>query len=218
MSKTTEPVRELKVFENFQAVSLSQWERLLEEIPELGIIRKQCFKQTPFGRYNGTYYLFVMTSSHQSVYFGPKASVVLGAHVSRGKIADWASWRPQMCETWQGQKEGDDFLLAQPWIVYRDGGEALRQTGAQGSRALEALFEAALKGEKLERSKISVTDRALRLVVGFGLGAVTLVTDSMFLLPVAGLVLFSAVYDRCPLWQLLAPRLKNLVPHRQKLS
>ena len=99
-------------------------------------------------------------------------------------------------------------------IVYRNGGESFRHTGAQGGPALEDFFAVAIQGGEGYRPKIGRTDRALRLVAGLGLGAIALATGpTWFLLPVAGLVVFSAVYDRCPLWQLLAPRLKQLLPH-----
>jgi thioredoxin 1 len=48
-----------------------------------------------------------------------------------------------------------------------------------------------------------ITSAAI-LVLGFFTG------PSWLLIGVAGLVLFSAVYDRCPIWQALSPRLARL--------
>jgi thioredoxin len=97
-------------------------------------------------------------------------------------------------------------------LVYRAGKEIMRTTGAQPQPALARLFEAGLSGEKPERpAGISSFDRILRL--GLGLLVAWLTWNyqftPLFYFVAAGLM-FSAVYDRCPIWQTLSPRLARL--------
>ncbi len=100
-------------------------------------------------------------------------------------------------------------------IVYRSGQEVTRQTGAGGPERLRALFESGLSGEKPAASSLTVRERLLRLVLG---GALLALAYSgafagfyLVLAGLGGLVMFSAVHDRCPVWQALAPRLKALI-------
>lgn len=96
-------------------------------------------------------------------------------------------------------------------IVFRHGQEVTRSIGARSPSALRDLFTAALEGETPPKRGIAPTDRVLRLVAGAAILALGLFSGpSWLLMGVAGLVLFSAVYDRCPIWQALAPRLGRL--------
>ncbi|MCI0518816.1 MAG: thioredoxin [Chloroflexi bacterium] len=93
-------------------------------------------------------------------------------------------------------------------VVYRGGDEILRRSGAQPLEALTGLFESALSGEAPPRRGLTSAERLLRL----GAGTALLILGwnsgpSLLLLGVAGVVLFSAIYDRCPIWQALSPRL-----------
>jgi thioredoxin 1 len=93
-------------------------------------------------------------------------------------------------------------------IVHRGGRELGRKVGAGSEGELRALFEAALSDRAPARPALPGSERVLRLVAGAALLALALATGpSLILLAVAGLVLFSAVADGCPLWQAIRPRL-----------
>lgn len=96
-------------------------------------------------------------------------------------------------------------------LVYRDGQEMMRLTGAQSHSSLARLFEAALNGTPLPRPVLTLAGRLLRLAAGLGIALFAWATEQhpmWYLLGAA--VLFSAVYDRCPLWQALSARLRQL--------
>lgn len=95
-------------------------------------------------------------------------------------------------------------------IVFTDGQESSRVVGAQSAANLRRLMEAAVRGER-PRLKLEAADRSLRLGVGLALVALGLTLASgLWLLPIGGLVLFSGIYDRCPIWQAISPRLAAL--------
>lgn len=94
--------------------------------------------------------------------------------------------------------------------------EITRLSGAAGYTALAEVFDSALSGAPVERVAVPLTlvDRIIRIAIGGALVflAYTGGFQGIFLL-LAGLgaaALFSAVYDRCPIWQAIAPRLKAL--------
>lgn len=96
-------------------------------------------------------------------------------------------------------------------VVFRDGKEISRTIGAQSAENLRRLFEAAVRGEK-PVLQLNSTDRLLRLGIGSVLVAVGLsVSGSWWVALLGGLVMFSGVYDRCPIWQALSPRLSSLM-------
>ncbi len=97
-------------------------------------------------------------------------------------------------------------------IAYRQDSELVRRKGGQSEEGLRALFTAAESGLLPAPSGLPGRERSLRLgaaaalaVAGWAAG------PSPLILAVAGLVFFSAVYDRCPIWRALAPRLNSLL-------
>lgn len=98
-------------------------------------------------------------------------------------------------------------------ISFRGDQEVARQTGVTSSEALRALFESALSGEKPQSAGLSLFDRLLRLSTGAAivLLAYTRGLEGLYLLlaAIGGLVMFSAVHDRCPVWQAIKARLKK---------
>jgi thioredoxin 1 len=93
-------------------------------------------------------------------------------------------------------------------IVYRGDSELARRTGVQPQAALRELFQSALDGVAPATRGLAASDRLLRLFAGTVVLLLGLYTGpSWLLLGVAGVVLFSAVYDRCPIWQAISPRL-----------
>jgi thioredoxin 1 len=103
-------------------------------------------------------------------------------------------------------------------ISFQNGKEIARQTGVGSPQALEALFETALSGEKpLEADPdLTLLDRGLRLLIGLALLFLGYIGnfDGIYLVLAAagGLVAFSAIHDRCPVWQAIKARLKKDAP------
>ena len=95
-------------------------------------------------------------------------------------------------------------------ILYRQGQEVYRRTGAMSESDLVKLFEQALS-EKVEPiSGPTQTDRLLRLGASLGLLAIAFtVPQAWFFALIAGLVAFSAVYDRCPIYKAVTSFLKD---------
>ncbi len=99
-------------------------------------------------------------------------------------------------------------------IGYKDGSELFRKTGAQSTGSIEAVFERALLGEQKSSSAGSPGKlaRILRLSVGVLLVAAGWFLGREWLLMAAGgVVLFSAVYDRCPIYQAVVPRIRGWI-------
>lgn len=100
-------------------------------------------------------------------------------------------------------------------IAFREGREVLRQNGAQSRASLTRLFEAARMGTLPVESGLPWFERALRAAAGVGLAALGWINGpNLVLVGLGGLIAFSAVYDRCPLWRALAPRLGALIRGR----
>jgi thioredoxin len=100
-------------------------------------------------------------------------------------------------------------------IAYHQGQEVTRRTGAASPVVLVGLFTAALAGVKPAQAGPAPLDRWLR----FGVGAVLIglaVQGGLagVYLALAGLgavVLFSAVYDRCPIYRAVSARVGELL-------
>lgn len=91
---------------------------------------------------------------------------------------------------------------------YRDGEVVFRVSGVQSSTAIDRLFSR-LTGENIQPSGPSQLDRIIRIGAGMVLVAIGIASGPLYwLIALGGLVLFSAVYDRCPIYKALAPRLK----------
>ena len=97
-------------------------------------------------------------------------------------------------------------------IAFHQAQEIGRRTGVQSQAALEDLFKAALDGAPVPGSSRAVSDRYLRLFAGMVLLILGFYTGPSWLLVAAGgVVMFSAVYDRCPIWQAVSARVKRLL-------
>jgi len=96
-------------------------------------------------------------------------------------------------------------------IVYRDGKETLRQVGAKPVSALRKLFEILATGEEPTLAGLSSKDRFIRLGAGMAVAAIGWATHASWLLILfGGVLMFSAIYDRCPIWRALTSQLKKL--------
>jgi thioredoxin 1 len=100
-------------------------------------------------------------------------------------------------------------------VAFHNGQEVSRRTGAASASVLASLFEAALSGAKPVSQGPASKDRLLRLVAGTAL--IVLAYAGSFagfylvLAALGGLILFSAVYDRCPIYKALSARIKTML-------
>lgn len=96
-------------------------------------------------------------------------------------------------------------------IVYRDGEEIQRQVGAKPASTLQKLFETLATGENLAPAGPSSLDRLIRMGAGLALVAFGWVNQANWiLLLLGGVLMFSAIYDRCPIWRALTAQFKKL--------
>jgi thioredoxin len=96
-------------------------------------------------------------------------------------------------------------------IVYRDGKETLRQVGAKPASALQNLFETLAIGGIPTPAGFSNMDRFIRMGAGIAFAGIGWSTHaSWILLPLVGILMFSTVYDRCPIWRALTSQFKKL--------
>lgn len=102
-------------------------------------------------------------------------------------------------------------------VTFREGKEVARHTGSAPAAVLRELFEAGLTGHPSPRFGPAPAARALRLFAAAALLLLGWLSGpSILLIFLAGAVLFSAVYDRCPLWRAVAPRLASLLRPRPR--
>lgn len=103
-------------------------------------------------------------------------------------------------------------VLSVPTIMgYRGGEQVFRKAGAQPESVLVSWFEDLAEGREVNLT-LRPADRWLRVIVALILGGIGLALGpSIILLVLAGLFLFSAVYDRCPIYKAVAPRVKGLL-------
>lgn len=96
-------------------------------------------------------------------------------------------------------------------IVFRNGKETLRQVGAKPAGALKGLFETLATGKDPAPAGLSLSDRFIRLGAGIAVGGMGWATGmNWFLLVLGGVLVFSAVHDRCPIWRALTSQFKKM--------
>ena len=108
-------------------------------------------------------------------------------------------------------------IMGIPTLVsFNQGQEVARHTGVASAGALGGLFEAALSGElppETLPAGVKLMERLLRVALGLALLllAYTGEFSGIFLLLAiaGGVVIFSAIYDRCPLWKAIMARLRG---------
>ena len=94
-------------------------------------------------------------------------------------------------------------------LLIQDGKIAGRFTGAQREDAYRRMFESLANGEDIQ-IPISPLDRFLRLGVGTAAIIFALQSSTWWLLALGALILFSGVYDRCPIWKAITGYFKKL--------
>ena len=94
-------------------------------------------------------------------------------------------------------------------LLIQDGEIAGRFTGAQQESAYRQMFESLASGQTIE-IPISPIDRFLRLGVGTAAVLFALQSSTWWLLALGLLILFTGIYDRCPIWKAITGYFKNL--------
>lgn len=120
-----------------------------------------------------------------------------------GRVAVWkinADTEPELMKTLA--------VMGIPTLIgYAQGKRIFRKTGGQGEKSLRGLFEAVL-GNQTVPSGLRPLDRLLRLGSGIAVGLYGWLNGPNYLLlGIAFILAFSAIYDRCPLYRAVAPRL-----------
>jgi thioredoxin len=96
-------------------------------------------------------------------------------------------------------------------IGFAGGKEILRRTGMQSAAALDILFDSTLHQRKPPVISPAPMDRLIRSGAGLALIALGWFTgQSILLMGIGGVLLFSAFYDHCPIYRAIAPRLAAL--------
>jgi len=94
-------------------------------------------------------------------------------------------------------------------LLIQEGKIAGRFTGAQREDAYRKMFSALANGGTLQ-VPISPVDRLLRLGIGTATIVFALQSATWWLLPLGLLILFTGVYDRCPIWKVITSYIKKL--------
>lgn len=93
-------------------------------------------------------------------------------------------------------------------IGFAGGKEILRRTGMQSAGTLEIMFDSTLHQRKPVVMPPAPIDRLIRSGAGLALIVIGWFTgQSILLMALGGVLLFSAFYDRCPIFKAVAPRL-----------
>lgn len=96
-------------------------------------------------------------------------------------------------------------------IAFGGGKEIMRRTGLQSAAGLEMLFEAALHQQKPAVIPPAPIHRVIRIVLGTALLIIGWFSgQSILIMALGGVVIFSAFYDRCPVYRAVATKLKSL--------
>jgi thioredoxin len=96
-------------------------------------------------------------------------------------------------------------------IVYRDGKETMRQVGAKPASAMQMLFETLASGGEPAPAGLSGMDRFIRMGIGIAIIMISWTTQVNWLwFVLGGVFMFSAIYDRCPIWRALTNQFKKL--------
>jgi hypothetical protein len=99
-------------------------------------------------------------------------------------------------------------------IAFHEGREVGRRTGASSSATLGPLFDSALLGTEQEQKKLDIGNRLLRLGGGLALVSLAILSGlsgaQWIIAGVGALIMFTVVYDRCPIWRALTAQFKKL--------
>lgn len=108
-------------------------------------------------------------------------------------------------------------VRAIPTLVgFNNGEEVARSVGNKNYKSLTKFFDGVISGEEVEITGLNMTDRVLRSIAGIALlGIAWWAGNSIILYIIGAIVLFSAFYDRCPLWKAITTQVKKLFQPRE---
>jgi thioredoxin 1 len=93
-------------------------------------------------------------------------------------------------------------------LGFFNGKEVFRRAGMQSAEALDIIFDATLHQRKTVITPPAQIDRIIRSGSGLAIMVLGLLYgQSILLILIGGILLFSAFYDRCPIYKAIAPRL-----------
>ncbi len=96
-------------------------------------------------------------------------------------------------------------------IVYNSGKETMRHVGAKPANALQSLFETLATGNAPTQIALTNGERTLRFGTGLAVAAIgTMVNAGWILFIIGGVIMFTAIYDRCPIWKAVTGYFKSL--------
>lgn len=101
-------------------------------------------------------------------------------------------------------------ILGIPTLLTVDAEQNLsRIMGAKSPGQYRELFDSLASGGEVKTPPLSDLDRILRLGIG-GLIAIFAWANAIWwLLPIGLVIMFTGVYDRCPIWQAISARFKR---------
>jgi thioredoxin len=94
-------------------------------------------------------------------------------------------------------------------LVFKEGKEIARLVGMKPPSIYETLFADLAEGKTEIKVSLPSSERGVRLTAGALLVAVAVFTYTWWLALLGGVVMFTGVYDRCPIWQALTAALKK---------
>jgi thioredoxin 1 len=126
-----------------------------------------------------------------------------------GEYQDEVDFWPVNADEHQGLLQELKIYGIPTVLLIQDGKVAGRYTGAQREDAYRQMFDALANGGDIQ-ILISPIDRLLRLGVGTATVIFALQASTWWLLALGLLILFSGVYDRCPIWKAVTGYFKKL--------
>lgn len=102
-------------------------------------------------------------------------------------------------------------IMAIPTILGYSGGELVfRKTGFQSPANIDKIFNDLAEGKVEQKAGVPIFSRIIRLIAGTAIVLIGAYYDwSILLLIAGGLVAFSAVYDRCPVYRAVSSWFKS---------
>ncbi|MHC1740596.1 MAG: thioredoxin domain-containing protein [Anaerolineaceae bacterium] len=103
-------------------------------------------------------------------------------------------------------------VMSIPTVIgFANGKEILRRTGMQSADGLDILFDSTLHQRKPAIMPPTPIGRLIRSVAGIALIVIGWFANrSIILIALGAVLLFSAFYDRCPIYRGIAARVKGL--------
>jgi thioredoxin len=97
-------------------------------------------------------------------------------------------------------------------LAYVNGKQVYRKTGLQSAPAIETLFKQLAEGKsEIKSSGLAPVARILRVIISSVLIVIGFYSSTSWLFYIlGGVVLFSAFYDRCPIYKMVSAKIKTL--------